>query len=467
MAVFRLHRFPHVCRLCFEPDSTGKMVPLTTDDDRLEGTIEDFITACTFLTAADKTHLFPRQICKPCLEMVRFYAAFRAKMMNVQLLMNALVELKFFNTKPMTDLFQAQGDSLRLLFKDLNLCSGGDASAEALIKEFPQYEIARISGDKDVAEPELDILVEDSQEPEVDKVLSKSLPEPPSQAKPPPEYDLLNDSDELPEVSVPLDIKGLEQALAGQTNRGKRCDKLINCPKCSFTSHYLRSIQAHLLKHLRREAETYLCKEPNCPAGPFKTYQELARHRANHRLIICEQCGARFKTEHYLKVHSRLHTKRKRSHERTHGDERLLPCGQCDGKFNSKQALANHRRDCHTGGIESCKYCSETFHNRGVMLDHVVKSHGINLQFECYICIEPFETQAQLNVHRERHRNPQHLECGTCLVQFVSQDDLQRHVCFTYIPHLSGGKRDRRNRARRVKPGSQPLPEFESTTDEV
>lgn len=48
MTVFKLEKFPHVCRLCLEPDTGGLMLSLDSADPALDwATIRDFLASFT------------------------------------------------------------------------------------------------------------------------------------------------------------------------------------------------------------------------------------------------------------------------------------------------------------------------------------------------------------------------------------------------------------------------------------
>lgn len=54
------------------------------------------------------------------------------------------------------------------------------------------------------------------------------------------------------------------------------------------------------------------------------------------------------------------------------------------------------------------------------------------MYFICEICLKSFPTAEQLQEHADHHANPKPLECGVCLVIYLSQEELDGHLCISY-----------------------------------
>lgn len=446
MTIFKLEQFPFVCRLCLQPESAGKMIPLNCKDEIFDGTISDFIASITFVISETKSHLFPQIICRDCLEMLKFFAKYRSKVMNVHLLMNCLVELKHSNTVPIEDLFRNKRGPLQILFRDLGLCNKSDAEAEDLINEFPSYEVASITVNTDVkVEPNYPIMevetvgVDDSNShpfgifaeectPEelgeltdqrIHKAKIKRKPKRTTQKKKDINWDFLNDDDSR--EAVILDAKNfenLESVLAiPRKYGGRKSDVPLRCTKCKYETLIYANFKSHQLTHLKRELKKYPCKEEGCPET-FNSIHEHNRHRVSkHKPFVCEICGFQAASSKNLVQHNQRHL-----------NLSLYTCKYCQKKFNVQNDLRLHIRQKHLAVYNfQCKTCGKEFKRKDVFKSHEL-SHGNVFGFPCKLCDSKFKNQPALN----KHKNKVHAEasqiCQHCSSAFYTRHALKDHI---------------------------------------
>lgn len=488
--MFRLNKFPHVCRLCLKaPKSkTQLMVPLNAKDYDLDGdSIEEFLYDIMPVTAElekDKQHLLPNAVCMPCLELLRFFARYRSKITTVHLFMNSLVELKHFNSRPMKNLFSDNADHVRAVIKDLDLCRLTNYSVEDLLDEFPLYDLASFEGfvikeeteDKDeVQEVQTSVKNEDlvidldSDHFYADECTAEELSE------------LM-----VPELATTIKRKRNAATSPGQSRPRKKKIKYdiietvepMHCSKCSYSTNLVPNFEKHKNMHTRRESRSYPCKNASC-TEVFKTYREYYQHRVvAHKSFICETCGLTASTKAALAVHMQRHQKkyeyacpyceRKRNtkhdlnyhikmthmnamdlackicgmtyrgkhaleeHERTHGDSFNYPCKQCDKQFKRREALNKHIRTVHKKIRVFCEHCDSSFVSTYNLNNHIESVHGIQTRFVCDVCVLSCSSQHKLDIHRALHDNPHELQCGTCLAVFTSKELSADHLCITY-----------------------------------
>lgn len=414
MTIFKLQRFPHVCRLCLEPDSGGVMFSVDSADPALEwATIREYLASFTVPISEEKAPFFPQQVCLTCMEMLRFFARYRSKIETVHLLMNALVELRHINSRPLVDLFGTKRESITAVLKDLNLCEKPDPTATDLIYEFKQYEIATYN--LEIQEELISTVVKE--EPGIEQ----NPEEPPrkrsyiKRAKP-------NDEPKEPKQyqCKKEDCTEVFDSLHRLQLHRNRVHKPFSCETCGFRHHDKNKIQIHMKRHLnQREHNCKYCQKT------FKAHSDLLAHiRELHmanRKFICGTCGLEFRRKTILQ-----------EHELKHGDVYNYTCQICGKKFKVPSALHNHIKKVHGEKKHACKLCDKKFHVHYLYLDHVENIHGIKMRYFCDICVQLFFSQETLDTHRMCHNEPKELQCGTCLDVFASQEEMSEHLCITF-----------------------------------
>ncbi|XP_062542649.1 zinc finger protein 626-like isoform X2 [Armigeres subalbatus] len=491
LTVFRLEKFPHVCRLCLKPQETqtDAMIPLYAFDSALDGSsVGEFIAGITPTAAKllqNKQNFLPNSVCLTCLDMLRFFAKYRSKISLVQLLMNSLVELKQFNSSPILDLFKTEPDTLRSVIKDLGLNRSEKFSVEDLILEFHQYDLASFEGF--VIKEEIEDLPEkmEYQEELVDELMI--LP-PKSEVIFAEECTAEELTDLAPDKGheLPESATDSKQTDCDQKNNstfkgrygGRKLSEPLNCTKCEYSTYFKRNFETHQMRHVQRETRVYACKAPGC-SEVFKTGVEYRKHgAAKHKSFICDTCGIRLSkqsdlkthvarhqnkfefvctycnrghnTKNDLKVHiQKVHLREARfpcetcgmvfqrkfvleSHALTHSNVYKFPCTMCDKKFKENRKLKRHIVVVHEKVRIPCSHCELDFLCKYKLNNHIENFHGIQTRFVCDVCVLTFDCQDKLDSHRARHDDPKELECGRCLSAFTSEDVFTNHLCITY-----------------------------------
>ncbi|XP_058461901.1 zinc finger protein 431-like [Malaya genurostris] len=502
MTVYKLEKFPFVCRMCLTA-STGKdAVPLSEEDVAFDGSMLDFITSITFEISEEKAPFLPQTACRNCWELLKFFAKFRTKLFTIQLLINSLIELKRSNPVPIRDLFENKQELLKILFKDLDICNKDEVLVDDLLNEFPTYCIAKMSkSDKEAAVlnekqtieelavfPEA-IYAEECTPAEIAELIQEPADKPKRTIKISTRFQkgantvvpdnrkwldelLGSDSDEL-NISDSIDPDTVVR-----TYGGKKRDKPLKCKKCTYSSYYLASIRSHQLTHLKKEKKRHQCKHLGC-TEEFKTARLCNNHYNQvHKPFVCETCGSRFPGLCALSRHRERHLNEKKyrcdycgkghntsddlrlhiniqhnaaylfpcdvcglefkrkdilnSHQKIHSDAKDYQCDVCDKQFKKVCSLNRHRKTVHEKVRVACEHCDEMFPRRTKLRDHIEYVHGIRSRFNCDICLQLFDSQETLDVHKKRHENPKDLECGVCLALFASPEMMKKHLCISY-----------------------------------
>ncbi|XP_065082092.1 zinc finger and BTB domain-containing protein 24-like [Ochlerotatus camptorhynchus] len=464
--IFRLEQFPHVCRLCLKASNSQPlhrevMVPLSATDPVLDGgSIRDFITAITFVISEDKHDLLPSMVCLPCLELLRFFAKYRSKITTIHLLMNSLVELKRSNSVPLVDLFRSKSDLVRMVIKDLDLCTVDDYSVEDLLDEFPQYKHSA----KDLLEdvnPKSDVIYAEECTPDELNELTKDCP-------------ILLETDSSDDYPIFKQLKPPIKSKYG----GRKLETPLECQKCNFKTYYKRNLQTHQQKHVKREIRRYPCKDPGC-TEVFNTIRMYQRHSSvAHKSFVCDICGLRCSSKNSLKSHMDRHLNKfehvcpycQRGHNTkgdlrnhikfahsddctfpckicglifrrktilnkhilSHSDTLNVACKLCDKKFKRNHSLIQHVKIVHDMIRLPCSYCSNAYQTTYKLKEHIESVHGVQTRFVCDVCVQVFDSQEKLDSHKARHDDPKELECATCLVVFPSADRFDNHMCISY-----------------------------------
>ncbi|XP_065082091.1 zinc finger protein 81-like [Ochlerotatus camptorhynchus] len=394
MTTFKLGKFPYVCRLCLESVTEKKMmITVDTVDPVLDGTALDFITAITFKISEDKARLLPQKICAHCLELLRFFAKYRIKIMATHLLMDSLVDLKRSNSKPIQELFASKKDLMTDLCKDLALCNKREVLVQDLLDEFQTYGFASMS-----------------ENPEDENQSEPSEPE----AKKSKRY-TRTFCCTVPNCTLTFDdvFSYQRHVLDGH--------KVFVCETCGIRCFTRSSLKEHQERHLPISNQ-HVC--PYCRKN-FKMSGDLRTHIRNWHLASttysCSTCGVEFKRKDVRDLHQK-------SHENVYD----YPCTACDKKFKVPARLRRHHEEVHERRRHICEYCSKPFPKLTKLKDHIESVHGVQMRFVCDICVSTFLSQEELDTHKPRHDQPGQLGCSVCLAIFSSDDELKEHLCITY-----------------------------------
>jgi len=153
-----------------------------------------------------------------------------------------------------------------------------------------------------------------------------------------------------------------------------------------------------------------------CEKG-FGTKQSLNRHKVMHTeedWCSCTQCGKRFISQHYLKIHMNVHSSKYQCTE----------CGKCCRK---NEELTVHRRR-HSGEKSfECTVCSKRFTTSGELVVHR-RIHSGEKPYKCYLCDKVFSQFTSLNIHLRVHTGDKPYKCSLCDKSYSNSSNLQKHL---------------------------------------
>ncbi|XP_071445625.1 zinc finger protein 497-like [Hetaerina americana] len=204
-------------------------------------------------------------------------------------------------------------------------------------------------------------------------------------------------------------------------------DGWVRCCTCGGRFTCLTELKEHIMNPLtqdckgvqRNTGKQYFCCR--CPQI-FESLVFLERHvktqHSDQRPYSCDECGATFKLEKYLKKHAKLHSGvrpfkcavcakafRNRSelelHSTVHVTELKFECGDCGKKFRAKHLLKIHLRNHNLARIQ-CPECPTKFTQMSDLRKHMAVHSGVR-NFECSECKKRFRHKRNLNDHMRLH----------------------------------------------------------------
>ncbi|XP_014906635.1 zinc finger protein 37-like isoform X3 [Poecilia latipinna] len=228
-------------------------------------------------------------------------------------------------------------------------------------------------------------------------------------------------------------------------------DRPHKCDLCPKTFGLRGQLTAHKKSHVSRDR--YLCNICGRSVGDLRS---LTRHKLTHsneRHYGCKVCGKRFKLEHTLKEHMKVHTTRDRmflchiccktflsnnalmGHMKTHSGERPFVCVVCSKSFFNKYDLQKHMR-VHTGETPyGCSHCGRHFKLKSTLNVHIQSHLGIK-RFSCGVCGKACSRQEHLNVHMRTHNGERPYRCSLCDKAFTQSHCLKTHMKSYHPEHV-------------------------------
>uniref|UniRef100_A0A182RMI0 C2H2-type domain-containing protein n=1 Tax=Anopheles funestus TaxID=62324 RepID=A0A182RMI0_ANOFN len=481
MTIFNLLTFPNVCRACLQSIHPDQMMALDTHRPLLEGTISTFLQDISFKLPAATSQFLPTSVCIACLEVMEFFSKYRRKINHLHEFLAALVQVKLGDERPLRDLFESKTDQLEMLFRDLDLCNKIDVGVNDLLAEYDQYVIAsmEIMTGLEQDEPmEKELLVYGSEE---ENELTHSTTAEQNHLK--IEFESVEQNDSEGEEFTTMDDDNEEKHAVSKDRSDEKLNskrQQFHCEKCPYKTMFTVAHTIHVKKHEQNEGKVgYVCNNSYC-LQMFDTPEELKQHKKSnpHKEYVCEICGNVLKHRISLEVHlerhvgithfqctycsSSFHTKTElqnhiaaihisedraecqtcgavftsnkllKQHTDSHVTERNFHCVECKRSFKTQHHLNRHFKAVHTDVRFQCEHCEASYSRRDKLRMHVEKAHQIQTYFVCDICLRSFDNDEALQQHLSRHKYPQHLECGICLIVCLTEKDFKKHSCITY-----------------------------------
>jgi len=216
--------------------------------------------------------------------------------------------------------------------------------------------------------------------------------------------------------------------------------QLPQCPVCG--GRYV-CLSKHILIH-SSDGYEHVCSV--CQRA-FRRARNLKRHMIVHtgeRPYTCQDCGGRYRTSTYLKLHIRaVHAHEKnhvcsfcgktfshrvglRAHMPVHASERPYRCETCDKAFKTKLCLATHRTIHSSVRPFVCSTCGKCFR-----LDcHLKRHHLIHTgeqPYECSMCKMRFNQSCSMQRHMLTHTGEKPYSCSDCGIRFTQSGGLASH----------------------------------------
>ncbi|KAJ0050241.1 hypothetical protein NL108_014316 [Boleophthalmus pectinirostris] len=165
----------------------------------------------------------------------------------------------------------------------------------------------------------------------------------------------------------------------------------------------------------------------------FSSQKNLSYHISRHAKNVqtmpfkCEECGARFRDEHWLVQHMEIH-----SAHRPHC------CSFCNKRFTSRDTLRSHMRSHTEERPYKCTVCDKGFKHRANLYWHKKMHTGVK-PFSCPVCYKTFLRATNLKLHLSTHekesRNPKLFTCPVCHKTFTN-NNARRH----FATHKNDGE---------------------------
>ncbi|EAT33822.1 AAEL013901-PA [Aedes aegypti] len=471
MTVFKLQRFPNVCRLCLQAKSSAEVVSLDSYHPSAGCSLAEMLEEITIKIPFELACYLPVEVCETCLEVFEFVFKYKRKLDLIHRFSRALAEVKNGNPEEMVELFDKERNRLQILFKDLDLCDREDVGAEDLLAEFDQYDIASTICIK-VETVDDDAICEELMDLPVDEVENKTIPssfleefqraledqqndedvcaevDPDSQEEIlsdmevssanasqsagieedlKSEYTLIEGAGDDEDYEMGMDAVRSDDDMDGPPTRRRQFripEEQVEEQQCSLNCTFKTTFPSQFELHLARaHADTtdiLSCHRVACEGELCDSVDLLRQHKNDvHSTHICMVCGKI--TKHLIALENHL-----RSHERLR--EPTIRCTMCDEMFRSELEQQRHATKVHVGRcLFECHECGLGFKQKLLLSQHLL-THSSERNFACDQCDLAFKTSN----HLKRHIRTVHAEirypCEHCPMTYGRRDKLRMHI---------------------------------------
>ncbi|XP_065082090.1 GDNF-inducible zinc finger protein 1-like [Ochlerotatus camptorhynchus] len=479
MTIFKLERFPHVCRACLQPKAENQMTVLGEHSKKHGNKLSDVLDELTFPLPEEFRHVAPNGICDGCLEQLDQFLTYRKRLNYVLKFIFGLAQVKKGNKSTLEELFTQQHEYVLELLKELGIFEGNELCLEDLLDEFSQYDISSMADVKhESRDDESNDFMEDSLiKVEVDdtgmiveyletavkrkrgrpKIIKK---EDKLKRRPGRPRKVATEEDESEEDDKPLKrLKTSRSSDAGEEDDEDEVQLYENDLIEERLSHASEHFADQDLSEMLENTDSQLQDEDSdgdfqldeslmtqnkqrkhgkrlsvkghrkgdlqyCDKCKFKTYypRTFEVHMEKHlkreqypSLQRCKRCDMEFETKKELDKHKRL-------------EHRDYMCDTCGLSFEQKFALETHRKRHESVRQFKCDYCPMEYYTRPEMLLHIKQVHLNAFEVKCPECGLSFKTKSTLNQHIKTHTNQRTHTCSVCGYGFKSYTHLNRHI---------------------------------------
>ena len=188
------------------------------------------------------------------------------------------------------------------------------------------------------------------------------------------------------------------------------------CSGCKQRFAHEQELEQHLAATHATQSET--CSQQDLEDGETKGREEssvnftmAANEEGKWRCVFCNKV---LSNKANLQQHMQTHT----------ATEKVFKCEQCGAKFAQQLYLRSHVRRVHCPA-ENCRKCGALV-KRDSMRKHILRAHGKSSRFRCSICYEEFENNGELQEHKQSHKVIH--QCELCGKTYDKQSALRYHM---------------------------------------
>ncbi|XP_055533661.1 zinc finger protein 287-like [Wyeomyia smithii] len=475
MTIFKLERFPHVCRSCLQPRAKEDITVLSEYSEKHGSKLIDVLDELTFPIPKELDALTPGGICTHCLADLDRFLDYRKRLNYVLKFIFGLAQIKNGNVTTLKELFNDDNDYILSLLRELRILEKDELRLDDLLSEFSKYEISSMTDVKKESQDDdfnTDFLEDSLVKVEVDEggMLVEYLETSAKRKRGRPKLKTNDSVKTKKKVGRPRKIIEAsdedDEALEQSKNASDQLqdilaeeemeendmiiERLSNASE-HFVDHDLTEILENtdsqfqddidsdgefqldesLLSESRPRQHRRISHRgqkkgdlQQCTKCKFKTYypKTFKAHMDKHiqrehypQTQRCKRCDLHFDTKKELDKHKRL-------------EHRDFMCDTCGLSFEQKFALETHRKRHENVRQFKCEYCPMEYYTRPEMLLHVKQVHLNAFQVKCTDCGLSFKTKSTLNQHIKTHTNQRTHTCSVCGYGFKSYTHLNRHI---------------------------------------
>ncbi|XP_058462500.1 zinc finger protein 888-like [Malaya genurostris] len=211
-------------------------------------------------------------------------------------------------------------------------------------------------------------------------------------------------------------------------------NRCASCEKTFYNGEYLKlhTDSVHKLGETNNFTDSDQERKFKCNicSALFRLNSSLRNHtRRVHctERVVCEKCGASFKTSSEAKAHMRFR----------HEQNSRYKCEFCDKRCSTSSVLATHRRTHTNERPYQCPYegCPKTYKTNGALIKHVRANHTNERPYKCHYdsCEKSYICSQHLKNHLHWHTQEKPFKCFYCEIYFSTAHNRNKH-CKVHHP---------------------------------